>query len=277
MERPHGQLRAGLADRLSGDDANGFTLLDQSTAGEIAAVAGHANAMRRLAHHDGPYVELVHAGVHHFAHEIANRTILGFEPVGQFLSAIGDHLAGLGVNGRRQQNPAQNRGPELVLGHLLAAAGSCDPESIFGAAVVDRHDHVLRHIDQTASQISGVRCPQRRVGETLSSAVRRKEVLEDGQSLAEVRANGDVDDLPLRVEHESAHAGHLADLVHVSLSARVGHHEYGVLAAKPFLHVLGQFVAGRVPDQLELSQALLSVTSPRRYWRSIFSARSSAS
>src|SRR4029077_14551092 len=38
VERTHGKLRAGLADRLRGDDASGFAELDEVAAREIAAV-----------------------------------------------------------------------------------------------------------------------------------------------------------------------------------------------------------------------------------------------
>ena len=45
VERPHGQLRARLADRLGGDDADGLTDADQVAGGQVAAVARTANAV----------------------------------------------------------------------------------------------------------------------------------------------------------------------------------------------------------------------------------------
>src|SRR5262249_50433991 len=45
VERAHGQLRAGLADRLRGDDANRFAVVDRRAAGEIAAIALAADAV----------------------------------------------------------------------------------------------------------------------------------------------------------------------------------------------------------------------------------------
>jgi hypothetical protein len=91
--------------------------------------------------------------------------------------------------------------------------------------------------------------------------VRREEVLEHGQPLTEVGPDRDVDDPSFRVEHQTTHASHLADLVHVSLRARVGHHEDRVLATKVPLHVLRELVAGVVPDHFKFAKPLVSVTS----------------
>ena len=44
VERTHGQLRAGLADGLRGDDADRFAALHQAAGGQVAAVAELANA-----------------------------------------------------------------------------------------------------------------------------------------------------------------------------------------------------------------------------------------
>ena len=44
VERAHGELGAGLADRLGGDDADGFAELDRQAGREVAAVALGADA-----------------------------------------------------------------------------------------------------------------------------------------------------------------------------------------------------------------------------------------
>ena len=81
-------------------------------------------------------------------------------------------------------------------------------------------DDVLGHVHQAARQVAGVGGLERRVGQTLAGAVRRDEVLEHGQPLAEVRDDGLLDDLAdaagdllLRLGHQAAHAGQLPDLV----------------------------------------------------------------
>ena len=54
VERPHGELRAGLADRLRGDDADGLADVDHATGCEIAPVARATDTDLRLAGDHGP-------------------------------------------------------------------------------------------------------------------------------------------------------------------------------------------------------------------------------
>ena len=49
VERPHGELRAGLADGLRGDDADGLAELDQAAGRQVAAVAIDADAVLAFA------------------------------------------------------------------------------------------------------------------------------------------------------------------------------------------------------------------------------------
>ena len=49
VEGAHGQLRAGLADGLGGDDADRFAALDHAAGGQVAPVAAGANAVLALA------------------------------------------------------------------------------------------------------------------------------------------------------------------------------------------------------------------------------------
>ena len=49
VERTHRELRAGLADRLRRDDADGLAAVDAMTARQVAAVALRANAVLRRA------------------------------------------------------------------------------------------------------------------------------------------------------------------------------------------------------------------------------------
>ncbi len=73
-------------------------------------------------------------------------------------------------------------------------------------------DRVLGHINQTTGQVTGVRCLQRRIGETLTGTVGGVEVLENRQTLFKVRGNRGLDDLTGRFRHQTAHTGQLTDL-----------------------------------------------------------------
>src|SRR5260370_1338441 len=48
MEGTHGELRAGFANRLRGDDSDGFAQFDHAPGGEVAPIAQRANAAAGL-------------------------------------------------------------------------------------------------------------------------------------------------------------------------------------------------------------------------------------
>ena len=61
-----------------------------------------------------------------------------------------------------------------------------------------RDDDVLRHVDEPAGQVAGVRGLEGGVGQTLAGAVRGDEVLEHRQAFAEVRGDRALDDFAVR-------------------------------------------------------------------------------
>ena len=129
-------------------------------------------------------------------------------------------------------------------------------DALGGTAVDLAHDDVLRDVDQTTGQISRVGGTQRGVGQALAGAVRRDEVLEHRQAFAEVRLDRTVDDVAVRVGHQAAHAGELADLLDVASSARGGHHVDGIQAVEVGVHRVADFFVGIRPDVDGLTMAL---------------------
>ena len=97
-------------------------------------------------------------------------------------------------------------------------------QAALGAAIVLDDDGVLRDVDQAAGQIAGVRRLQRRVGQALTRAVGRVEVLEHGQAFLEVGDDRRLDDLARRLGHQAAHAGELLHLRFRTARAGVRHH-----------------------------------------------------
>ncbi len=131
-------------------------------------------------------------------------------------------------------------------------------------------DHVLRDVDETTRQVPRVRGAQRGVGEPLAGPVRRDEVLEHRQALHEVGLDRALDDLALRVRHQAAHAGELADLVERPTRPGVGHHEDRVRLVE------GAFIASATSSVASVQMATMrslrssSVIRPRSYSRSTF-------
>jgi hypothetical protein len=91
-----------------------------------------------------------------------------------------------------------------------------------------RHHQILCDVHQAARQVTGVGRLQRRIGQTLTGAVRRDEVLQNVQAFAEVRGDRRLDDRAVRLGHQAAHAGQLANLRRRTARAGVGHHVDGV-------------------------------------------------
>src|SRR5207248_7791873 len=96
-------------------------------------------------------------------------------------------------------------------------------DAFVGAAIVLAHDHVLRHVHQTAGQVTRVGGLERGVGQTLTGAVRRDEVLQHVEAFTEVGRDGGFDNFARRLGHQTAHTGELADLLFGSARAGIGH------------------------------------------------------
>src|SRR5262249_36269178 len=66
VERAHGELRSGFADRLSGDDPDRFTHVHRRARRQVASVAPAAHAVRKLASEHRTNAQLLDAGVDDF-------------------------------------------------------------------------------------------------------------------------------------------------------------------------------------------------------------------
>jgi len=182
VEGPHGQLGAGLADRLGGDDADRLADVDQPVVGQAAAVAHLADP------------DLGVAGQHRAAQHLVDAVL--DQQVDHLFADLGAGLDQdlLALAGRVHDGLGQDPGQGLALDRarpdplelaLLAARdrplhGHGHRDAALGAAVALADDHVLGHVDQPPGQVAGVGRAQGSVRESLAGAVRRDEVLEHG-------------------------------------------------------------------------------------------------
>src|SRR5690606_4543211 len=248
VERAHGELGARLADRLGGDDAYRLADIDRRTASEVAAVAGGAAALAKVAGKRRADAHRLH--------------LVGFDDIDVLLGeqrAPGhDDLAVLGVDDIVGRGAAQD---------TLAKAGNdlaTVDDRLHGQATISTaielgDDRVLRHVDETTGQVTRVRGLQRGVRETLAGAVGRVEVLENVQAFLEVGRDRGLDDRAVRTCHQAAHAGELLHLRRRTAGTRVRHHVDRVdrlLATglrveldrgDPLHHLLGDLVAALGP------------------------------
>jgi hypothetical protein len=115
------------------------------------------------------------------------------------------------------------------------------------AAVVAEDDRGLGHVVELAGEVPGVGGLEGGVGQPLAGAVGRGEVLQDVEALAEVGADGGLDDLARGLGHEAAHARELLHLADVAAGPGGGHQVHRVEVPLALVGVDGELpVGGRV-------------------------------
>src|SRR5438874_229977 len=145
VERTHRELRAGLADRLGGDDADRFADLDKLAAGEVASVAAAANSAARFARQSRTDLDLPDPS---FLDRV--RQIFGALFVLADENVDGEHIVDIFL--RHSADDADALRHEDVAAFHARRAGDADEL----LAVLLGDDEVLRSVDETAREISRV-------------------------------------------------------------------------------------------------------------------------
>ena len=91
-------------------------------------------------------------------------------------------------------------------------------------AVFFGHNQILRHVNQTTSEVTGVSRLQSRISQTLTGTVSGNKVLQYVQTFTEVSGNRGFDNRAVRLSHQTTHTGQLANLSGRTTSTGVGHH-----------------------------------------------------
>ena len=128
------------------------------------------------------------------------------------LVRLHDHLLRHRILDRFAADAADDAGRE-VDDFFVAFVNRAHDDAVDRAAIDLVDDHVLRRVDQFAGQIAGVGGLERGIGETFACAVGGDEVLQHGQTFAEVRSDRTLDDFAGGFGHQAAHAGELFDLL----------------------------------------------------------------
>ena len=214
VEGPHRQLRSRFADRLRGNDAHGESLFNDVAVGEIHAVAELAHAKFRSARQRTADLDLLDT-------HLLDLASLGL--VDQVILAD-DHIVGDRVD---DVGPADTSTDRVCQAHLDFFSSVNHPlgDSLGRPAIRLGDHHVLADVGQLAGQVATVGSLQRRVGQSLAGPVRGTEILQDRESLAEVRLDRRLDDLTRRLGHQATHASQLPDLLDTTTGTRVGHQE----------------------------------------------------
>ena len=249
MERTHRQLGTGLTDRLRSDGADGLADVDELAGRHRATVVLGGDLRIGIGSQHGVDLELFdavgHEHVHHSTGDIGlgrkEHIALGVGDIGDVETAVD---AGLGVLVRNQVA-------------LVIAFGDRQGDALVRLGLCRTDDDILRDVDETTGQVTGVSGTQSGIGQTLTSTVRSDEVLEHCESLTVVRHDRTRDDLTLRVRHQTAHTGQLTHLHPVTGCTGLDQTQHRVLLGEVRAHDLVDLL-GRLGPQLdELVAALV--------------------
>ena len=145
----------------------------------------------------------------------AGGNYLLYHSLGEHHIVVRDHLAGVGVdNGthRKASDKSVLKAFERLGGGAVGYRS--DPCAVRRIALFLADYDLLRYIDQTSGEVSGVSGTKSGIGKRLTGASRTHEVLEYLHALAEVGLDRDLHRLTVGSEHRSAHTGKLTHLCH---------------------------------------------------------------
>ncbi len=240
VERTHCQLRARFTDRLRADDANCEARLGQRTARQVHAVALGADTDSRFTGERRTHAD-------RFTTD-NDFDLLGDIDRDQFVLPHDDFVRHR-VDDRVESDSTANR---IDKGHgdLVTLVDGALVDTVLGAAVSDRDDDVLGDVGELASQVTRVRRLERRIGQSLTSTVRRREILQHAKAFEEVGLNRLLDNLARRLGHQTTHAGELTNLLDGTTRLRHDHAVDRVHVETPVAHVVAQLAEHVFADLL---------------------------
>ncbi len=254
VEGTHGQLGSRFTDGLCCNNADGFTLVDHMTTCQITSIAV------------GAYTITGFAGNRRTHHDFVNR---------QRINLLDPCLIQEG-SGRNQHfiatgNILCHHTTEYTfsqrLYHITTLDDRAHTDTLFGSAVINGNNHVLRHVNQTTGQITGVRGFECGICQTFPCTVGGDEVLKYVQTFAEIGSDRCFNDGAIRLGHQTTHPGKLTNLGSGTPRPGIGHHIDGIegflhngitisidhfFLADLFHHRFGDFLVGTSPDVNDL-------------------------
>ncbi len=217
VERTHGQLCTRLTDGLCRDNTDRFTFVDDVTTCQVATVAVRTYAKIGFTANNGANLDGVDRVLfNHITPVLIQQRVTRNQD----------------VSGARLQHVFCGHTTQYALAQRLFNVAAFDyrrhHDAFEGAAVVFGHNQILRNVNQTTRQITGVRGFQCGIRKTFTRTVGRDEVLEYVQTFTEVRGNRRLDDGAVRLRHQTTHTCQLTNLRRRTTRAGVSHHKDAV-------------------------------------------------
>ncbi len=160
VEGTHGQLGAGLTDGLGRNHAHRLTDIDTVTATEITTIAGTTDTVFGFTTDCGANIDLVHTVFFEHVHH-------GFV---QQDACLDQHIVAARLVHFLGSNPPQNALAQCFH-HIAAFDDGLHEQAVFRTTIFRSDNQILGHIHQSAGEVSGVGCFQRRICQTLACTV----------------------------------------------------------------------------------------------------------
>lgn len=202
MEGSHCKLCTGLTDGLSSDYADSLADSNKIVVGHISAVALSANAVLSVAVENGTDSNSLNACVN---------DLLGIVLVDELVLAY-DKVACLGIVKIVHKVTAKKSFLER-LDHLVTVLDGVDLNTLISAAVLLVNDNVLRNVNQTTCEVTGVSGTKSRICQTLTGASGGDEVFQNVKTFTIVSSDRHLDGRTRCIGDQTSHTCQLTDLV----------------------------------------------------------------
>ena len=147
-----------------------------------------------------------------------------------------------------------------------------DFDTTEGTTIFFVNDHIMRHIHQTTSKVTGIGSLKSRIRKTLTSTVGRDKVLLYRKPFEEVRSNRVLNNSPtfattlLRLSHKTTKPSQLTDLLLRTTGSGVEHHVNTIEAVVVFFeaphHQIREEIGSFIPDSHDFVVARLIIDFP---------------
>ena len=223
MECTQCQLCTRLTDRLCSDYADCLALLNHTAGSQVTSVTLGTNTFLGFA---GQYRTDFNALDWRVFNALCN-------VLGNFLTAGHNQFASCRMNNIMYGYTTQDTFIQSGNGFIIVLQCRTN-QSAERAAVFFINNHIMRYVNQTTGQVSGIGRLQSGIGKTLTGTVGRDKVLQHGQTFLKVRKNRVFDNLTafgtcfLGLRHQTTHTGELTNLFLRTTGTGIQHHVYRV-------------------------------------------------
>ena len=213
VERTHRQLCTRLTDGLCRDNADSLTFVDEVATRQVTTVAVRTYTKVGVTGYNGTNFDGVNGVLFQQVTPVLMQQRVAWNQ---------------NVRGTRLQNVFSSHTTQYAIAQRLFNVATFDNrrhgDAFQGAAVVFSDNQVLRNVNQTTSQVTGVRSLQCGIRQTFTRTVGGDEVLEYVQTFTEVRGDRRFDDGAIRLRHQTTHTSQLTNLCRRTTRTGVGHH-----------------------------------------------------